>query len=255
MKKSIGFIGCGRVTRIILQAFQNKGFTTLKVVVSDTNNDVTANLQRLFPFITIAPAEEAAKQSILFIALHPPVIMETLDKLKGFISPDAIVISLAPKITIEMISGKLNGLIKVARLIPNATSVINEGFNPVAFSKGFTPKEDILDLLRLLGDTFETEESKLEAYAIVSAMLPTYFWFQWQECVKIGEQIGLTGEESRQAVAATLDKAIQTLFSSGMTCDQVIDLIPVKPLGEYERQIREIFNTKLIGLFEKIQPK
>lgn len=254
MKKSIGFIGGGRVTRIILQAFQNKGFTPSRVVVNDLNPEITKKLQQLFPFIVEGLPEEAAKQDILFIALHPPVIMETLDTIKEFLSPDAIVISLAPKITIDKISGKLNNHEQVARLIPNATSVINEGYNPVAFSSGFREKEEILELFRLLGDTFETEESKLEAYAIISAMLPTYFWFQWEACVKIGEQIGLTTEESRQAVAKTLAKSVQTLFDSGMSCDQVIDLIPVKPIGEHEEQIREIFSTKLIGLYEKIKP-
>ncbi len=33
-----------------------------------------------------------------------------------------------------------------------------------------------------------------------------------------------------------------------------MDLIPVKPIGEHESQITEIYKTKLIGLFEKIKP-
>lgn len=32
-------------------------------------------------------------------------------------------------------------------------------------------------MLNLLAYTFETAEEKLEAYAHISAMLPTYFWF------------------------------------------------------------------------------
>jgi hypothetical protein len=34
----------------------------------------------------------------------------------------------------------------------------------------------------------------------------------------------------------------------------VIDLIPVKPIGEHELQITDIYNSKLIALFEKIKP-
>ena len=33
----------------------------------------------------------------------------------------------------------------------------------------------ILEMLNLLGHTFETDEEKLEGYALLSAMLPTYF--------------------------------------------------------------------------------
>jgi len=48
--------------------------------------------------------------------------------------------------------------------------------------------------------------------------------------------------------------ALRTYFYSGLTPDEVIDLIPVKPIGENESQIKAIFNDKLIPLFEKIKP-
>ena len=44
------------------------------------------------------------------------------------------------------------------------------------------------------------------------------------------------------------------MFKSGLSPAEVIDLIPVKPIGEHELQITEIYKTKLIGLFEKIKP-
>jgi pyrroline-5-carboxylate reductase len=44
------------------------------------------------------------------------------------------------------------------------------------------------------------------------------------------------------------------MFKSGLTIQDVMDLIPVKPIGEHEVQIAEIYRTKLIGLFEKIKP-
>ncbi|MDP3912129.1 MAG: hypothetical protein Q8R96_00095 [Bacteroidota bacterium] len=64
-------------------------------------------------------------------------------------------------------------------MIPNATSVINQGYNPVSFAPWISEiqKSYILKMLNLLAYTFETAEEKLEAYAHISAMLPTYFWF------------------------------------------------------------------------------
>lgn len=223
-------------------------------MVTDSSPEVILKLTSQFPFVVEGTAPEAAKQDILFIALHPPVIMDTLEKIRESISPDALVISLAPKITIDKISGKLNNHRNVARLIPNATSVINEGYNPISFSGDFKEKQSIINWLSLLGKTFEVDESKLEAYAIISAMLPTYFWFQWETCVKIGEQIGLTDEESRKAVESTLVKSVKTLFESGMSCKEVIDLIPVKPIGDHESGIRDILSVNLINLFQKIKP-
>ena len=99
----------------------------------------------------------AASQDIVFISLHPPVIMDTLELLKNDFKSNTTVISLAPKINISKISSKLDQVKNIARLIPNATSYINDGYNPVCFSPGFDKgdKDSVMDLLRNLGHTFE----------------------------------------------------------------------------------------------------
>ncbi len=43
-----------------------------------------------------------------------------------------------------------------------------------------------------------------------------------------------------------------TMYLSGMKPGEVMDLIPVKPIGENETQIKAIYQEKLMGLFEKI---
>jgi len=256
MNNSIGFIGSGRVTRILLQGFKNKNLKFEKVVVTDTNPEVLANLKKLFPEIESSDVKAAAGQNVVFIALHPPVVMDTMELIKNEVKADAIVISLAPKINLPKLSMKLAHVKNLARLIPNATSYINEGYNPVTFSAGFDPeaKKEILDFLSSLGTTFEVSEEKLESYAIMSAMLPTYFWFQWRELAEIGGKIGLSEEESKKSIHETIIASLDLMYKSGLSASEVIDLIPVKPIGEHESQIAEIYKTKLMGLFEKIKP-
>jgi pyrroline-5-carboxylate reductase len=256
MKHSIGFIGGGRVTKILLQAFKNKNATFSKIVVTDTNPDVPGNLKKSFPDIQVDNASSAASQDIVFISLHPPVVLDTLELIKGSFNGSTVVISLAPKITITKISSKLSQVKNIARLIPNATSFINEGYNPVCFSPDFSgnEKSQVLELLKLMGNTFAVSEEKLESYAIMSAMLPTYFWFQWKELADIGQKIGLSEKESNDSINDTLIASLKLMFKSGLTPPEVMDLIPVKPIGEHEPQIAEIYKTKLLGLYEKIKP-
>jgi pyrroline-5-carboxylate reductase len=253
MKKSIGFIGGGRITKIVLRAFKNQNAALGKVIVYDINPDVYKALNQVYPGCEMADLNSAATCDIVFIALHPPVIMETLGKIKDVTKQESIFISLAPKITIDKFASSLEND-NIVRLIPNATSVINQGYNPVCFKNGFKAKKEIMDLLFVLGTTFETEESKLEAYAISSAMMPTYFWFQWYEIMEIAQQMGLSESESKETIEQTLKAAIDVMFKSGLTKNEVIDLIPVKPIGENQQQIIDIYREKLIGLFNKIKP-
>lgn len=254
--KSIGFIGGGRITRIFLQGLSNKKALPENVKVFEPNAEILKALQTDFPIVVAAgSAADAAGQDLIFLAVHPPMMMETLQAIKETVGESTVVVSLAPKITLEKMASVLPTK-KLARMIPNATSFINEGFNPVTFASNFDEmeKKQVLKLLKKLGKTFETEESKLEAYAIVSAMLPTYFWFQWQEMENIAIETGLSADEAKKTVYSTLKKAMKLYYKSGLTPAEVMDLIPVKPIGENEAEIKNILNSKLIGLFGKIKP-
>jgi len=254
--KTLGFIGGGRITRILLQAFSNENVSFDNIVVYDLNPEPVANLQKQFPSIDVSDPDQAASQDIVVIALHPPVIMDMLEKIQPFVSEETTLLSLAPKITMEKISQKLGNVTRIVRLIPNATSIINDGYNPVCFSSGIEAgnKQSLLQMLATLGKTFEVPESKLEAYAIVSAMAPTYFWFQWKKLCDIGEQVGLEKEDAEQTVEQTMNAALNTMFRSGLSWKAVDDLIPVKPIGEYEDDIMNMFEQKLVGLHNKISP-
>ena len=256
MKTTIGFIGGGRITKIFLQGFRNAGLKFESVKVFEPNADTLENLVSVFPQIEKSEnAVAAASQQIVFLAVHPPVMVETLQNIKVAVSESTTVISLAPKITLDKMASVLPTK-KLVRIIPNATSFINDGFNPVSFQSEMdsTEKKHILKLLKKLGKTMEVEESKLEAYAIVSAMLPTYFWFQWNEMEKIALETGLSEKEAKKAIQQTLKKAWKLYYKSDLTPAEVMDLIPVKPIGENEAEIKNILDTKLIGLFGKIKP-
>ncbi len=254
--KSIGFIGGGRITRIFLQGFSSKNALPKTIKVFERTDETFEALKVAFPTISkAASVSEAADVDLVFVAVHPPVVMEILQGIKETVSESTVVISLAPKITLEKMASVLSTK-KLVRMIPNATSLINEGYNPVSFTSDFDKKEKkkIIKFLKKLGKTFETEEPKLESYAIVSAMLPTYFWFQWQEVERVATEIGLTPDEAQKAVSSTLKRSWKLYYKSGLTPVEVMDLIPVKPIGENEPEIKTILNSKLIGLFGKIKP-
>jgi len=78
--RSTGFIGGGRVTRVILGGFKRVGEMPKQVAVSDTNIEVLKKLKERFPEISIAPNDnkEPASKDIVFVALHPPVVSDVL---------------------------------------------------------------------------------------------------------------------------------------------------------------------------------
>jgi len=254
---TIGFIGGGRVTRIILDGLRRKDCWPGLVAVSDTNVDVLNKLKERFPSIEIHQGypEKAAAMDIVFISLHPPMVGGVLSEIKTHLKSQAVMISLAPKVAIAQLSAGLGGFRKIVRMIPNAPSIVNKGYNPVAFSSGFDKEEkkDVVKWLECLGDCPEVKEDKLEAYAILTAMGPTYLWFQLAELQAIGQSFGLTAKEVERGISKMVKGAVKTLYGSGLSPTEVIDLVPVKPLAEEEEMIRNAYQTRLTGLYGKLK--
>jgi pyrroline-5-carboxylate reductase len=255
--KTIGFIGGGRIARIFLEGWKRAGGVPTNVVVSDCNPESLARLRAQIPTVeTAAENKAAAVQDIVFLAVHPPVMPDVASAIKGLLKPRAIVVSLAPKFTFAKLEALLEGFARLARVIPNAPSVVNFGYNPVAFSTALTPadKAGITELLTPLGECPEVAEEKLEAYAVLTAMGPTYLWGQLQALREVVAGFGLSDAEITPAMKRMVCGATRTLLESGLTPTEVMDLIPVKPLAEMEAQVMELYRTQLPGVYQKIRP-
>jgi pyrroline-5-carboxylate reductase len=133
---------------------------------------------------------------------------------------------------------------------------VNAGFNPAACSPALSPgdQESVRRLFEPLGEFAWVEESKLEAYAILSGMGPTYFWFQLYELQSVAQACGLQLEEAQQAMERTLAGALRTMADAGLSPSEVMDLIPVKPLGDMEVSVKEMYRGRLTALYHKIKP-
>ncbi len=139
----------------MLTGFKRAGQMPASVIVSDPNQEVLQKLKEAFPEIEIAPGDNRlpAGQEVVFVALHPPAFAELGTQLKESLKPTALLVSLAPKLTIAKLSAGLGGFDRIVRMIPNAPSVVNEGYNPVAFAPSLpeTEKEELLAWFRLWG--------------------------------------------------------------------------------------------------------
>ncbi|MFO7906485.1 MAG: NAD(P)-binding domain-containing protein [Pirellulaceae bacterium] len=256
--KSIGFIGGGRATQILIGGWAKSEKLPCEIVVSDPDESVLARLKENHSEVQIVANgnERAVSQDIVFLAVHPPAIADAMANVKTGIKPDAVLVSLAPKLTISRLSEMLDGFGRIARMIPNAPSIVGAGFNPIAFGDQLPAWErDVLsELLSGLGECPVVAEDKLEAYAVITAMGPTHFWPQLYELESLAESFGLSPTEAREGIWQTVCGTLATMFNSGLDRSAVEDLIPVKPLAELEGPIREAYHTKLPAIMEKIRP-
>ncbi|HPD75141.1 MAG TPA: NAD(P)-binding domain-containing protein [Methanoregulaceae archaeon] len=256
-EKSLGFIGGGRITMILLSALKKNQSLPEKIVVSDRNADTLGALQQQFPNVRTVTGgnEEAAAQDIVFVALHPPAAGEVLGSVKGAIKKDAVIVSLMPRLTIVQLSGMLGGFSRIIRMIPNAPAVIGKGYNPLVYPVGLAKEEKaaMARFFTAFGTCPEVAEGKLEAYAVITAMGPTYLWFQLYELEALAQSFGMTEGEAAEAVRQMAEGTLSTMHVSGLAPERVMDLVPVKPIGADEKTILASYREKIPRLYAKLK--
>ncbi|MCA1732236.1 MAG: NAD(P)-binding domain-containing protein [Acidobacteria bacterium] len=252
-----GFIGAGRVARIIVEAAIRAGAPPSSVLVTDPAPEPLAAITTAFPGIAVGqPDAVASSSSIVFLAVHPPVLESVLTGLASTLRPEAIVISLAPRVPFERILALLPPGTTAARLIPNAPAALGRGFNPVAFPESLPldRRDEVLARLAFLGRLPVVPEEQLEGWAVITGMGPTYFWPQMLLLERLGAEFGLDAAELRQGVAETVAGSAVLLAEGSRTPAAVLDLVPFHPLREDEPAIAALWEERLRALYRKLTP-
>lgn len=248
--RSVAFVGGGRIARILVEGWGASEKLPGSILVVEPDEGALALLRDVAPQVRVADFDDLGACEVVFLAVHPPVLTEVLEKLAAAVGPETLVVSLAPKVKTAAIAGAL-GTDRVVRMIPNAPSVIGAGYNPVFFSAGIDgeSKERLRQLFAPWGDQPEVAEESLEAYALVTAMGPTYFWYEIQKLRELAVSFGLERGAADEGVQKMLAGAVRCLLAKGPSA---MDLIPVRPLQEIEPAVTTAFETKLTGTFQKL---
>ncbi len=253
---TIGFIGAGRITRIILSVWKHQHVSFKSIVVFDPQQETLKKLEEDFEGVlaVASPSEVAQQADTVFLAIHPPVFADVLTEIRSVLTNQKFLVSLAPKINSEKIFQLLGFSCPLARVIPNAPSAIGEGYNAYALSPEVSVEQKawLGSLFEPMGQWKEVDEKKLEAYATITGMGPTYLWFLFQEIYNQAVNCGMEPNEAREATHAMIKGASDTLFASEMNYEQVLGLIPAYPMRPQEEKVKNIYDEVISGLFEKL---
>lgn len=254
--KKVGFVGGGRIVRIVLSGWKRKNALPAEIKAVEIKPEVAERLKKQFPEALVSTTVEDLKGSeIIFLAVHPPALADILPKLKWITGENTVICSFVPKFSLSKLMEALGGYNRIIRMNPLATSYVNAGYNPASFGPGISPedKNKFLQQMAVLGQTPEVQDELIEVYASISAMGPSYLWFLFYELVSLGESFGLTREQALEAVSSMLIGAAKTMAESGLSPDEVMDLIPARPLAEEEEKIKETFRQKIMGIYNKLK--
>jgi pyrroline-5-carboxylate reductase len=254
--RDLGFIGGGRITRIVLERLAAEQWPFAGVCVSEPDLFVRTTLKAQSREIEVTDDNRLpAGRTIVVLALPQAAVDAALPAIASSLSPDAVVVSLAPGATFAKLGALLGGFDRLVRMMPNVPSLVGAGYNPVCFAPS-VPRDvrARLDaLFAIFGAHPPVDEAKLEAYAVLTAMGPSYFWNQWQALRDLARSFGLGAAETDAALSAMIDGARRMFFDSGRTFDVLHDMVAARPLEKVAPEIVGHYHHELPALYRKLK--
>ena len=118
----------------------------------------------------------AAKSDILFLTVKPQYYEQVIGEIKGSVSDDAIIITVAPGKTLTWLSEQFGGSHKIIRTMPNTPSLVKEGMMGMCANEQVT-EEEIALVRDICGGFSRTElvaEHLMDVVTAVSGSSPAY---------------------------------------------------------------------------------
>ena len=224
----IGFIGMGNMGSALLKgALETFGTEELifTAKTEQTRQRVTAETR-----VAYAPtnAECANACKYLILAVKPQFYDEVLKQIHYVITPDHVVISLAPGITISQLRERLGSDRRIVRAMPNTPAMIGEGMTGLAYCQEDFVPEEIQMLEKLFGAVgrFEkVEERLMSAVVCASGSSPAYVYMFIEALADGAVQFGMPRKEAyafaAQAVAGAAKMVLETGKHPAELKDQV----------------------------------
>ena len=211
--KSVGLIGAGNMATALIKGIISSNLLTPDMIHAYDNDP--EKLQSIYEAYHVEGRQSSIELvkscNIIILAVKPQVMNSVLEEIKGEVTEDHIVISIAAGIKIETIQSFLGKNVPVIRVMPNTPALIQEGVSAVAAGEKVTLEHmnAAIEILKAVGIAFTVEEAMMDAVTAVSGSGPG-FVFKIMECfVEATEKQGFDKATATKMV-------IQTFLGSSM---------------------------------------
>ena len=215
----VGFIGAGKMATALARGLVTAGFTSSDQIVA---SDVYPAARQQFAQETNARsaesnAEVVAASQIVILAVKPQQMSGVLAELKGQITSQHLVISIAAGVPLKTMLAGLGEKSRIVRVMPNTPCLVGASASGFAIGGGATLEDAALveQLLSAVGVAVSVEEKLLDAVTGLSGSGPAYVYQIIEALSDGGVRVGLPRAVATKLAAQTVLGAAKMVLETG----------------------------------------
>lgn len=222
----IGFIGMGSMGRAILGGLLN-------VYAPEEMVFTAAHLEKMEKVTgetgiphALSNRDCAQRVKYLILAVKPQYFDIIFDEIKEVLTPEQVIISLAPGISISNITERLGRNVRVVRAMPNTPALLGEGMTGVSYrADSYTDEEKkaIEVIFSSCGKMELVEERLMDAVGCVSGSSPAFLYMFIEALADGGVKYGLPRKTAYAMAAQTVLGSAKMVLETGKHPGQLKD--------------------------------
>ncbi len=244
MDNQIAIIGGGNLGKSIDRGLLNDGVELSLISVTRNKTELLADLAKEGITVTNDNLSAVKNSTIIFLTVKPFKAAEVLTEIKQvFDSSKHIVVSGVSGLTIHQMMEILGGDAKIARMMPNTASVINESATCYsAPNLNESDKQTVVKVLEKLGEVILINESLMNAATVLGACGIAFALRYIRAMVQAGIEIGFDAETANEIAIQTVKGAAEIIIQNHTHPEEEIDKVTtpkgctIAGLNEMEHQ-------------------
>lgn len=227
-ERRIAMVGLGSMNGAILAGLLSGGVAAENVVA--TSRSAVSAQQRADQYgIRVLAQEEdddanksaVAEADVVFLGAKPHQIVGLCQQIRDALKPEAVVVSVAAAVTLEMMEAALRPGQPVVRSMPNTPLSVGAGVVGLAAGAHVSQQqtEVVAELLGTSGAVHVLEEEQIDALTGVAGSGPAYVFYLAEHMAAAGVEMGLSPELAGDLAAQTIAGAGKMLVANRATAD------------------------------------
>ncbi len=219
IKQRIGFIGAGQMATALGQGLIKAGLVAPENMLAA---DPVAEALERFGQATGAQTTDknedvATGADVIFLAVKPQQIAGVMGKLRGKITADTLVISIAAGVRLAVLAEGLGGEVRLVRVMPNTPCLVGRGACGYCLGETATEDDDRLveQLLGAVSLAYRVEEKLIDAVTGLSGSGPAFVYIMIEALSDGGVRMGLPRNVATALAAQTFRGAAEMVLETG----------------------------------------
>ena len=253
----IGFIGCGNMGSAMIGGILKNGvFEKNEIIVSNlTEEGSRRSREKLGVVTTLDNCEVVKNVNIVILAVKPQFYEEVIGEIKSFLTPQHMIVGIAPGKTLAWLEEKAGLPLKVVRFMPNTPAQVGEGMTAVCANERVSQDElaEILKITDSFGCTEVIPERLMDAAGAVGGCAPAYVFMFIEAMADAAVSQGMPRKQAYKFASQTVLGSAKMVLETGRHPGDLKDMV-CSPAGTTIEGVRTLEkNGFRSAVFEALQ--